>query len=106
MPAHPTFFTYKKNFEKYGYYKTDKIISADYELLIRFLYTNKITYIYLSLDFMKMRTGGNSTASFKSTIILNQEIIKGCKQNGIYTNMGILLLKYFIKIFELLFIKQ
>ena len=40
MPAHPTFFTYKKNFEKYGYYQTDYKIAADFELLIRFLYTN------------------------------------------------------------------
>jgi glycosyltransferase involved in cell wall biosynthesis len=106
MPAHPTFFTYKENFEKYGYYKTDYVIAADYELLIRFLYTNKISYKYLPIDFMKMRIGGHSTTSFKSTIILNKEIIRGCKQNGIYTNMGILFLKYFIKIFELILVNQ
>jgi glycosyltransferase involved in cell wall biosynthesis len=105
MPAHPTFFTYRQNFEKYGYYRADYKIAADYELLIRFLYKNKLTYKYLAFDFLKMRTGGNSTASLKSRIILNREIVRGCRENGIYTNMLILLFKYSLKIFELMFLR-
>ena len=38
MPAHPTFFTYRKYFEQYGYYRLDYKIAADYELLVRFLH--------------------------------------------------------------------
>ena len=102
MPAHPTFFVYKMYFDKIGYYKTDYFIAADYELLIRFLYTHKLKYKYLPYDFLKMRTGGRSTRSIKSTYILNKEIVRGCKENGIYTNIFILCFKYFIKIFELL----
>ena len=103
MPAHPSFFTYKKNFETFGYYQTDYKIAADYELLTRFLYTHRLKYKYLPLDVMKMRTGGMSTASWKSNVILNKEIVRACKENGIYSNMFILLLKYFVKIFELFF---
>lgn len=106
MPAHPTFFTYKNNFEKFGYYKTDYKIAADYELLIRFLYTHKLQYKYIPIDVMKMRTGGVSTASWRSNILLNKEIVRGCKENGIYTNLPLLLLKYFIKIWELILIKK
>jgi len=106
MPAHPSFFTYKKNFETFGYYQTDYKIAADYELLIRFLYTNKLKYKYLPLDVMKMRTGGMSTASWRSNVILNKEIVRACKENGIYTNMFILSLKYFVKVFELIFTKE
>ena len=106
MPPHPTFFTYKENFEKYGYYKTDYKIAADYELLIRFLYKAKLKYKYLALDVMKMRTGGASTASIKSNIVLNKEIVRACKENGIYTNMPILLMKYFAKIWELILTKK
>ncbi|MDP4207561.1 MAG: glycosyltransferase family 2 protein [Bacteroidota bacterium] len=106
MPAHPTFFTYKKNFETFGYYQTDYKIAADYELLIRFLYTHKLNYKYLPLDMMKMRTGGTSTASFKSNVILNKEIVRACRENGIYTNLPILFLKYFIKVWELIFTKE
>jgi glycosyltransferase involved in cell wall biosynthesis len=106
MPAHPTFFTYKKNFEKYGFYQIDYKIAADYELLIRFLYTNKLKYLYLPLDVMKMRTGGMSTVSWKSNLLLNKEIVRGCKENGIYTNLLILSLKYFVKVFELILTKE
>ena len=106
MPAHPSFFTYKKNFETYGYYQTDYKIAADYELLTRFLYTHQLKYKYLPLDVMKMRTGGMSTASWKSNVILNKEIVRACKENGIYTNLFILSLKYFVKVFELIFTKQ
>ena len=102
MPAHPTFFTYRSNFDKYGLYKTDYHIAADYELLIRFLYTNHLPAKYIPVDFMKMRTGGRSTNGIKSNIVLNQEIVRGCRENGIYTNMAMLFLKYFVKVFELI----
>lgn len=102
MPAHPTFFAKRELFEKLGYYKTDYYIGADYELLIRFLYNNKLKYLYLPFDLMKMRTGGRSTNSFKSNLILNKEIVRACKENGIKTNLYLLYLKYFRKVFELI----
>lgn len=106
MPAHPTFFTYRKYFEEFGYYKIDYRIAADYELLIRFLYTHRIQAKYLSLDFMKMRTGGVSTASVKSNLLLNKEIVRACRENGIWTCMPLLLLKYFTKALELIFVQK
>jgi glycosyltransferase involved in cell wall biosynthesis len=102
MPAHPTFFTYKKNFEKYGYYQYDYHIAADYELLIRHLYTNRVPAKYVPVDFMKMRTGGRSTNGWKANVLLNKEIVRACKENGIWTCMPLLFLKYFVKVFELL----
>jgi glycosyltransferase involved in cell wall biosynthesis len=106
MPAHPTFFTYREYFEEFGYYKTDYRISADYELLIRFLYTHQLKVKYLPLDFMKMRTGGTSTASIKSNLIMNYEIVRACIENGIWTCMPLLFLKYFIKVFEFIFTRE
>lgn len=106
MPAHPSFYTYKHNFEKYGYYQYDYHIAADYELLVRFLYKYHLKAKYIPLDFMKMRTGGRSTASWKSNFILNKEIVRACKENGIWTCMPLLFLKYFVKIFELIMTKN
>ena len=37
MPPHPTFFVKKEIYEKYGYFNTGFRISADYELMLRFL---------------------------------------------------------------------
>lgn len=102
MPAHPTFFTYKESFEKYGYYQYDYHIAADYELLIRHLYTNHVPAKYIPVDFMKMRTGGRSTNGWKANVLLNREIVRACKENGIWTCMPLLFMKYFIKVFELI----
>ena len=106
MPAHPTFFTYRKYFEVFGYYKIDYKIAADYELLIRFLYVHQLKSKYLPFDFMKMRIGGTSTASIRSNILLNKEIVRACKENGIWTCMPLLFLKYLVKVFELLLVKE
>ncbi|GAB3663664.1 glycosyltransferase family 2 protein [Echinicola sediminis] len=100
MPAHPTFFTYKENFEKYGYYKTDFNISADFELLVRFLYKNKLSYKYLPVDLMKMRTGGVSTQYLKSNLTINRENLRACRMNGLQTNYFRLYSRYFRKIWE------
>ena len=102
MPAHPSFYTYKQHFEKYGYYRTDYKIASDYELLIRFLYTHQLKSKYIPKDFVIMRTGGNSTKNWKSNLILNQEIVRGCRENGIYTSFPMLGLKYFYKVWELI----
>ncbi|MGZ2739177.1 glycosyltransferase family 2 protein [Bacteroides fragilis] len=106
MPAHPTFFTYRKYFDQLGYYKTNYKIAADYELLLRFLYVHRLKSKYLPLDFMKMRTGGTSTASIRSNILLNKEIVRACKENGIWTCYPLLLLKCLVKIFEFIFLKK
>ncbi|WP_200980062.1 glycosyltransferase family 2 protein [Echinicola sp. 20G] len=100
MPAHPTFYTYKRNFEKFGYYKTDYRIAADFELLIRFLFKEKLSFKYIPETILRMRTGGTSTASVKSTLIINKENKRALKENGIYGNYLMLTSRYFTKILE------
>lgn len=100
MPAHPTFYAKRELFEKFGYYKTDYKIAADFELLLRFLLINKIKCKYLKMNFVYMRTGGASTKSFRSNLTLNREIARACNENGIKTNLFFIYSKYFIKIFE------
>ena len=102
MPAHPTFFVKRKVYEKYGVFKTDYKIAADYELLTRFLAKNKISYIHIKEPIVKMRMGGASTSGLKSNYILNKEIIRACRENDIYTNWLMVLSKYPKKILGLL----
>jgi glycosyltransferase involved in cell wall biosynthesis len=101
MPAHPTFFVKKNIYEKYGVFKTDYKIAADYELLVRFLSKNKVTYSYIKEPIVKMRLGGASTSGIKSNYTLNKEIIRACKENDIYTNWIMILSKYPKKILGL-----
>jgi hypothetical protein len=102
MPAHPSFFTSKSNYEKHGLYKIDYRIAADYELLMRFLYTQKVPFHYWDKSIVAMRLGGVSTRSPKSTYIINKEIVRACRENGVRTNLLLLSLRYFVKIRELM----
>jgi len=101
MPAHPTFFVRRKYYEQLGVFKTDYKIAADYELLIRFLYVHRLKYMYLPINMVTMRKGGVSSNGIMSNIILNDEIIRGCRENGIRTNVFKVYPKYFTKLFEL-----
>ncbi|GGF31778.1 glycosyltransferase family 2 protein [Echinicola rosea] len=100
MPAHPTFFTYKKYFDELGYYRTDYRIAADFELLLRYLYKYGLTYAYMPVDLIKMRTGGVSTQYLKNNWTINRENLKACRDHGLYTNYFHLYSRYFNKVFE------
>jgi len=99
-PAHPTFFVKKEIYEKYGYFKTNYKIAADFDLMARFLYTHKISYAYLQEPIIKMRVGGVST-SLKSIYINSLEQLRVCRENGIDTNLFYILSKYLSKILGL-----
>ena len=101
MPAHPTFFVKRKAYEKYGMFRTDLKIAADFDILARFLYIHKISYSYIKGALVKMRTGGVST-SFNSIWINNIETLRVCRDNGIKTNIFKILSKYPAKILGLL----
>ena len=100
MPAHPTFFVKRDMYEKYGVFRTDLKIAADFDILARFLYTHKISYSYMNEILVKMRVGGVST-SFSSIWINNVEALRVCKENGIDTNIFKILSKYPSKILGL-----
>jgi glycosyltransferase involved in cell wall biosynthesis len=100
MPAHPSFYVKREIFDKLGYYKVDYKIAADFELLIRFLYKNPIKHKYLEIPFVIMKMGGVSNKSFWSKYILNKEIARACKENGIQTNYLNIYSKYFSKVFD------
>lgn len=101
MPAHPTVFIRSWAYKKYGLFRTDFKIAADFELMVRFLAIHHLTYVHIPEIWVKMRIGGISTAGFSNTLILNQEIVRACRDNGISTNIVKVMSKYFTKIFEL-----
>ncbi len=99
-PAHPTFFVKRWVYEKYGLFKTDYKIAADFDIMARFLYSKKITFSYLNEPIIKMRTGGVST-SFSSIWINALEQLRVCNENTIQTNIFKILLKYPSKVIGL-----
>jgi glycosyltransferase involved in cell wall biosynthesis len=100
MPAHPSFYVRRECFDKYGFYREDYRIGADFDLLVRFMYKEKIRCKYLEFPFVTMRRGGVSNKSLGSIITLNREIARACRENGISTNYMNIYSKYFTKPFE------
>ena len=81
-PAHPTFYAYKRNFEKFGYFRTDLKIAADFELMMRFLEKHKLPSAFIDKLLVRQRAGGVST-KFSGYIKSNLEILKAFKVNGL-----------------------
>jgi len=82
VPPHPTFFVKREIYEKYGYFRLDLPVAADYELMLRFLEKYKIKGYYLPEILVKMRAGGNAN-KLKNIIKGNLECIRAWKINGI-----------------------
>jgi hypothetical protein len=75
MPAHPTFFVRKNVYDKFGMFRLDYKIAADFELLFRFIEQNKIKTKYIPKIMVKMRLGGTTNKNFRNIWIQNKEII-------------------------------
>lgn len=100
MPPHPTFYCKKSCYEKAGLYRTDYRIAADFEMLVRLLMQNHISWSFLDETTVKMRSGGLSSSGLKSNWIVNREIVRACRENDLYTNILFLLLKLPIRLME------
>lgn len=100
MPPHPTIFCRRELFDRLGYYRTDYRIAADHELMVRFLWKARINTAYLPEAIIAMRTGGLSTRSAQNRMIACRENVRACRENGIYANLLMQLLKYPIKALE------
>lgn len=81
-PAHPTFYARRECFEKFGGFDTDFDVSADFELMLRFIEKEQIRTRYLPKTIVKMRMGGESTGSLRKIIQGNKNVLKAFEKNG------------------------
>ena len=83
MPGHPTLYLKRSVYEKYGLYKTDYRIAADYEFMIRILKDNRDKLVYVPKVIVSMYYGGTSTNSTKAYSASFKEAVRALKENGI-----------------------
>jgi len=102
MPPHQATYVKREAYLRYGLYKIDYKIAADYEMFIRWLAIEKLAYRRINKIIVNMRMGGVSTSGLRSNLILNREIVRACKSNGIYTNIFLVLSKMPLKLLELI----
>ena len=101
MPPQPTFYARKKIYDKFGVFDTKFKISADYDLMLRFL-SEKIKTLYIPEVIVKMRIGGISNKNLKNIIQKSREdflIIKKNKAGNLKTliNKNLSKITQFIK---------
>jgi glycosyltransferase len=104
MPPHPTFFVKKEIYNQLGKFNLSFKTAADYELMLRFIYKNKIKVVYLPEFTVKMRVGGKSNVSLKNRFLANKEDKKAWEINQIKPYFFTLVLKPLRKIIQ--FIKK
>jgi glycosyltransferase len=97
MPPHPTFYMKRDLYEKYGLFDLSFKIAADYDSLLRYLWTHNVKMTYLPKVVMKMRVGGASNRSLKNIIQKTKEDINALKNNKIFWPSA-LFIKNFSKI--------
>lgn len=83
MPGHPTLYLRRAVYEKYGCYKTDYKVSADYEFMIRILKGNEVSLSYIPEVLVKMSYGGTSTGGIGSYLLSLKEGHRALKENGV-----------------------
>ncbi len=83
MPPHPTFYVKKECVEQLGLYDTEFSCSADYELMLRYLYRGGLTAGYVNQTLVRMRTGGISNRSLPNRWRANQEDNIALRKNKI-----------------------
>jgi glycosyltransferase involved in cell wall biosynthesis len=102
MPAHPALFLSKTLVQRVGHFRTDYRIAGDFEYIVRVFKNNDIHYEHLPEVLVRMQIGGISTNGWRSRILLNREVLRACRENGLETNFFKILSKYPAKILELL----
>ena len=101
MPPHLSTYIRKELYDKYGKFRTDFKIAADYELLFRFMYKHNANSKYLPKVIARMRAGGISNKSIKNILISNYEVYKSWRVNGFSVSPLIVVRKPFSKITQL-----
>jgi len=86
-PPHPSFFVKKTLYEQFGLFDTSFRISADFDLMLRFLEKYRVSTVYYNEVIVKMRLGGESTSSLRNRIIGNKDVLRSLKKNGISTSL-------------------
>lgn len=105
QPAHPTFYCKKDLYNRLGLFDINFRIAADFELMFRFIYVNKIKIKYIEGNLVTMRTGGASSSGINSHIQILKDHMRVYKKYGIINGYVFDLLRYPLKIGEVVISK-
>ncbi|MDX2068248.1 MAG: glycosyltransferase family 2 protein [Haliscomenobacter sp.] len=93
MPPHPAFFVKRVVYQRYGLFNLSLKSSADYELMLRFLYKHQVSAAYVPHVLVRMRSGGMSNATWRCRLRANLEDRLAWKINFIKPKIYTIFLK-------------
>ena len=105
-PAHPTFYARRECFMKYGVFNLDYVVSADFELMLRFIEKEQLPNAYIERYFVKMRWGGESTGTLRNIIKGNKNILKAFRANGLKPACFFLIRRLWPKVWNMFKLKM
>ena len=100
MPPHPTFFVRRNMYEQYGVFDLRFPIAADYELMLRLLFKERIRVKYLDRVLVRMAVGGESNGSISNIIKANREVARAWRRNDLSGGFLVPFLKPASKVFQ------
>ncbi len=100
MPPHPTFYCKKKLFDELGVYSLNYGSAADYELMLRFIHSNRNNVFYLNKVMIKMIIGGVSNKSLSNRVKALNYDLKAMRNNNIVLPVATIVLKPMRKIIQ------
>ena len=123
MPAHPSFYCRKSIYDRFAkvktikrlddlaindypqYFDTSYKVAADFENLLRMIFVGRIKTHYIPMDFVTMRAGGVSNRCMESHRQINRDHLRALRENGVFSNIFFLSLRYIYKIGEIVVAK-
>ncbi|MEQ9423182.1 MAG: glycosyltransferase family 2 protein [Cyclobacteriaceae bacterium] len=101
MTPHLSTYIKKGVYDEYGFFNTSLKVAADYELMFRFIYCQRVKAVYLPKIIAKMREGGVSNGSLSKMWRTNYEVYKSWAMNDRFITPLIIILKPLSKITQL-----
>lgn len=95
MPPHPTFYMRREHYLSLGSFDLKFSIAADYDSMLRYLWTNSISATYIPSVLITMRIGGKSNQSLLNVLKKSKEDMVAMIGNGIPPVRGFLLKNLF-----------
>ncbi|MBL7952499.1 MAG: glycosyltransferase [Flavobacteriales bacterium] len=82
MPPHVATFIKRSVYDRFGHFRDDLRIAADYEILHRFLYKEHVSAAHIPLLLVRFRLGGMSNGSIRHILEANKEVRRSWILNG------------------------
>ena len=101
-PPHPSTFIKKEIYLKYGVYKPKYKSAGDFEFFLRILFKKKVNFYLINKCYVLMGPGGISDRGIKSYFNSSLEILSALKENNVYSNFILILLRFPIKLLNFL----